>query len=400
MTMLHKPVYLDYHATTPVAPEVLEAMLPFFTNHFGNASSRSHSYGWQANEAVEMARSSLAQIMKVQPGELHFTSGSTEGLNMVLKGLATSLSSKGKHIITFATEHQAVLDPLEFLERSGYAVTRLPVFANGQADPDQLRNAITKDTIMVVAMWANNETGVIHDMSAIGSICNEKGIAFISDATQAIGKIPVEPRSVGVDVLVFSGHKFYGPKGTGAVYIAKNEKKLKPVPLLHGGGHEAGYRAGTLNTPGIVGLGKAATYVYDQLSEISSHIKNLRDRFETTVLSEIELAEVNGDIKSRLHTVSNLKIPYTDSQAVMTKFRSKLAISSGSACSSANPEPSHVLLAMGLSGMEAKASYRISFGMPSSEEEIDLALPLFINAINEYRETNPVWQMYKQGIDI
>lgn len=400
MSRIEKPIYLDYHATTPVDERVLQAMLPFFTDHYGNPSSRSHPYGWQASEAVEIARTQVADLLKVRSDEIIFTSGSTEGLNMAIKGLAESLAHKGKHIISIATEHQAVLDPLTYVSRHGFKITYLKVTDKGMIDIQQLSDAIQSDTIMVIAMWANNETGVIHDMASIGKICRDKGIAFITDATQAIGKIPVDPIACGIDILVMSGHKIYGPKGSGAIWIHQNEKKLKPVPLLHGGGHESGLRAGTLNTPGIVGLGMACKLIRDALSSDMEHVHHLRNEFEKRVISQLEEVQVNGDSNHRLPTVSNLRIDFTESQAVMTKLRTKLAISSGSACSSADPAPSHVLLAMGLTATQAKASYRISFGRMTTELEMELAAQLLIDAVQEYRSQNPVWQMFKQGIDI
>jgi cysteine desulfurase len=399
MAQHSKPVYLDYHATTPVDATVLEAMMPYFSNIFGNAASRSHPYGWQASEAVENARQQVADLIKVNPQNIFFTSGSTEGLNMAIKGLAASLSFKGKHIITLSTEHHAVLDPLQFLSKKGYEITVLPVDQSGLADPEQLKSSIRHDTIMVIVMWSNNETGVCHDMKAIGRICSDVGVALISDATQAVGKININPAEAGIDMLVLSAHKFYGPKGTGAVYLNQKEKKLNPEPLIHGGGHENGLRSGTLNVPGIVGLGWAAHASQTNFKIESDRISALRDEFERRMES-LELVSINGDRNHRLPTVSNFQVPYVDSQAVMTKLRTKLAISSGSACSSANPGPSHVLIAMGLSPDEAKSSFRVSLGRPTIPEEMDLAAKWLSEAIEEYRSENPVWQMFKQGIDI
>ncbi|MEO6131056.1 MAG: cysteine desulfurase family protein, partial [Saprospiraceae bacterium] len=252
------PIYLDYHATTPVDPRVLEVMLPYFTKNFGNPASRSHPFGWKANEAVEIARKQVADLLKVIPQDIFFTSGASEGLNMAIKGLAESLSYKGKHIISFTTEHHAVLDPLSWLSSKGYDITLLPVNKDGMPDIDQLRSSVRKDTIMVIAMWANNETGVINDMNVIGEVCRDKGVPLVCDATQAVGKIEVHPNDSGIDILILSAHKMYGPKGAGAVYIGRKGKKLKPEPLIHGGGHEEGFRSGTLNVPAIVGLGAAA----------------------------------------------------------------------------------------------------------------------------------------------
>lgn len=400
MSAPHKPIYLDYHATTPLDPRVLEAMLPWFTENFGNAASRSHSYGWQASEAVELARSHVAELLKADPKDIVFTSGSTEGLNMAIKGIAESSGSFGNHIITIATEHHAVLDPLEWLEKKGYEVTVLPVDIYGHFDLNRLKECIRKDTIMVVVMWANNETGVLYPLTEIGMICQAAGVPLISDATQAAGKIKINPLESGVGMLTLTAHKFNGPKGVGAIYLNEKGLRVKPAALIQGGGHERGFRSGTLNVPGIVGLGMAALLRQNDLLEDGLRMKRLRDHFEKSILSTVEAVFVNGDIDSRLPTVSNVKVTAVDSQAVMNRFRSKLAISSGSACSSANPEPSHVLLAMGLSAAEAKGSFRISIGSTTTLEEVDKAAQILKDAIDAERSQSPLWQMFKQGIDI
>jgi cysteine desulfurase len=375
-------------------------MMPYFTEHFGNPASRSHPYGWKASEAVEIARKQVSDLLEVNDQDIIFTSGSTEGLNMAIKGLSDSLSYKGKHIITIATEHPAVLDPLEWLSKKGFEITKVAVSKDGMIDPDQLKTNIRKDTIMVVAMFANNETGVCHDMVALGEICRSFGIPLVCDATQAVGKIKVKPIESGIDILVLSAHKIYGPKGTGALYINTKEKKLKPDALIHGGGHEKGFRSGTLNVPGIVGLGTAVHLSKSRMNEDAVSIGALRDQFEHSMLSTLEHVTINGSIQHRLPTVSNIRVAMVDSQAIMTKWRTKLAISSGSACSSANPAPSHVLLAMGLSADEAKGSFRISLGRPTTRQEIESATAMLIEAINEYRSESPVWQMFKQGVEM
>ena len=394
-----KPIYLDYHATTPVAPEVLEAMLPWFTEDFGNPASRSHAYGWRAKEAVELARAEVAAVIGAEPSEIYFNSGSTEGLNMAIKGLAEAFVGIGKHIVTVTTEHSAVIDPLNWLGKRGYEITTLPVNHDGLLDLSHLRDAIRDDTIMVSVMWANNETGVIQPMDEIGKICREKDVTLISDATQAFGKIEINPTAAGVDILSVSGHKIYGPKGIGALYINKNLNQ-KPKALIHGGGHESGFRSGTLNVPGIVGLGKAATMGERNLKMIAQEIGNLRNHLEITILNALESVSVNGHLANRLPTVTNLAVAGVDSQAIMSRFRPKLAISSGSACSSDNPSPSHVLLAMGLSPAEAKSSFRFSLGMPTTKDEIDQAAQIFIEAVKTERANSPVWQMMKSGIDL
>ena len=373
--------------------------MPWFTEKFGNPASRSHANGWQASEAVEIARGQVARFIHVQPKDVIFTSGATEGLNLAIQGLAESTGHIGKHIITVATEHPAVLDTVEWLRRKGYEITILPVGSDGLLNPDHLSASIRSDTIMTIVMWANNETGVIQDMHRIGAMCKESGVPLICDATQAAGKLDVDPIASHIDILAISAHKIYGPKGTGALWINPS-MNVKPAALIHGGGHERGYRSGTLNVPGIVGLGIAAQLRMERMKEDNQRIKSYRDTLEQTLLTSIEEVSINGHHQNRLSTVSNLKVRFVDSQAVMSRFRTMLAISSGSACSSANPEPSHVLLAMGLSSSEARGSFRLSIGVPTTAEEIELATRIFSEAVEEERAQSPVWQMFKQGIDL
>ncbi len=393
------PVYLDYHATTPVDARVLESMLPWFTRDFGNPASRSHAYGWKASEAVEIARSQVADLLNTDSKSIIFTSGSTEGLNMAIKGLAENSGHIGKHIITVATEHHAVLDTIDWLNRKGYELSILPVDGNGILDIEHLRNTIRNDTIMVIVMWANNETGVVQDIKEIGLLCHQAGVPLVCDATQAAGKIDIDLVKIPVGMLAISAHKMYGPKGVGALYINPS-MKVKPAALIHGGGHERGYRSGTLNVPGIVGLGSASALRKENLLGDQDRLLQLRDQFEKSILTALEEVSANGHVCDRLHTVSNLKVRFVDSQAVMSRFRSDLAISSGSACSSANPEPSHVLLAMGLTPAEAKGSFRISLGVPTTLAEIEIAARIFIEAVEAERAQGPVWQMFKQGMDV
>ncbi len=393
------PIYLDYHATTPMDEAVLGAMMPYLTTRFGNASSRSHSYGWQAAEAVDIARHQVASLLSVEDQDIFFTSGATEGINMLLKGVAESSEGRGRHIISFHTEHHAVLDVLAWLESKGFEITRLPVRPDGTIDFQLFQDAIRPATLFVTAMWANNETGVIHEMATLGRICANAGIPLLCDATQAVGKIPVSPKEMGVDMLAFSAHKLYGPKGCGAVYI-NPQLRIKPVALLQGGGHERGFRSGTLNVPGIVGLGMAAQLAQAAMPTEPDRIRSLRDLFEKAVLTDMEEVKVNGNVDHRLPSVTNLQVRYTDSQAVMSKFRTRLAISAGSACSSADPAPSHVLLAMGLTGMQAKGSFRITFGRQTTRDEVETAAALFKEGIRSYRAQSPVWQMHEQGIDV
>lgn len=319
---------------------------------------------------------------------------------MAIKGVAEASTHIGKHVIAITTEHHAVLDPLDWLQRKGYEVTLLSVNVAGLIDFDQLREAIRKDTVMVLVMWANNETGAVQDMKEVGSICRQAGVTLISDATQASGKINIDPISIGADIISLSAHKFYGPKGVGALFINQSSIKVKPAPLIHGGGHEKGFRSGTLNVPGIVGLGCAAELRRKEMIDDGQKIRQLRDHFERQIIESLEEVTINGDVQNRLPTVSNLKVRFVESQAVMSRFRNQLAISSGSACSSANPEPSHVLLAMGLSTQEAKGSFRISLGVPTTKKEVEEAARIMIEAIKEERAQSPVWQMFKQGIDL
>jgi len=393
------PVYLDYHATTPLDARVLESMLPWFTRDFGNPASRSHAYGWKASEAVEIARSQVADLLNTDSKSIIFTSGSTEGLNLAIKGLAETSGHIGKHIITVATEHHAVLDTVDWLNRKGYELSILPVDGNGILDIEHLRNTIRNDTIMVVVMWANNESGVVQDIKEIGLLCHQAGVPLVCDATQAAGKIDIDLVKIPVGMLAISAHKMYGPKGVGALYINPS-MKVKPAALIHGGGHERGYRSGTLNVPGIVGLGSASALRKENLLGDQDRLLQLRDQFEKSILTALEEVSANGHVCDRLHTVSNLKVRFVDSQAVMSRFRSDLAISSGSACSSANPEPSHVLLAMGLTPAEAKGSFKNSLGIPTTLAEIEIASRIFIEAVEAERAQSPVWQMFKQGIDV
>lgn len=393
-------IYLDYHATTPVASEVMEAMLPFFSNTFGNPASRSHAFGWAASEAVELARTQVANLIGGTKDNVFFTSGSTESLNLAIKGLADARNSLGNHIIASATEHPAVLDTLKWLRRKNYEVSLLPVDRSGRIYPDQLKEAIRKDTIMVCIMMGNNETGVIHPIPELAQVCHRAGIPLICDATQAAGKITVDVEACGAVILCLSAHKMYGPKGVGAIYVHPELTRPLPTPLLHGGGHEGGLRSGTLNVPGIVGLGAAAQIALHRAEQELSRLSQLRDHLESRLVAGLEEVDINGQDAPRLPGVTNILVRYTESQAVMSRFRTKLAISSGSACSSADPQPSHVLLAMGLSPSEAKASLRISLGWPTTIAEIDEACDMIVAAVQAEREISPVWQMHKMGMDV
>lgn len=369
--MLHKPVYLDYNATTPCDPQVVEAMLPYFKEQFGNAASHAHAYGWAAREAVDVAREQLANLVGAEPGELVFTSGATEAINLALKGVFEWYARKGNHIITCETEHKAVLDTCRTLERKGAEVTYLPVNHLGQIDLLQLEKAIGEKTILMAFMYANNETGVIHPVKEISRIAHKHECLFFSDATQAVGKIPVDINKDGIDLMSFSAHKIYGPKGIGALYLRRKKPRARVQPQIDGGGHEQGFRSGTLNVPAIVGFGKAAELCQQEMITDGERIEYLRNRVEKQLQTEVA---VNGDTVHRLPNVANLCFSQYPGKDIIQKINQNIAVSSGSACTSAKPEPSHVLMAMGLSDVLAKKSIRFSLGRFTTEEEIYFAI--------------------------
>lgn len=378
------PIYLDYHATTPVDPTVLETMLPWFSQHFGNASANYHSFGKQAAAAVQLARIQIADLINCIPEEIIFTSGATESINLAIKSIAERYTSKGKHIITAVTEHSAVLEVCKYLEYQGWEITRLPVDGEGKIDLNLLEKSIRKDTVLIALMYANNETGVIHPVRAIGEIAKANGIIFFSDATQAVGKIPVDVLEDHIDVLALSAHKFYGPKGVGALYIRRRNPRVSLLPQLHGGKQENGLRSGTLNVPSIVGLGKAAEIALQDLSFNANNCASLRNHLEQQLLLLPEIY-VNGSTVDRLPTVSNICFRFTDGQMLLIALNKQLAVSSGAACSSATIEPSSVLLAMGLGTAAAHASIRFSLGKFTSSEDIDKAINCITNAVAETR---------------
>ena len=343
-------------------------MLPFFREHFGNPASRQHAYGWRAEEAVKIAREQVAGLLGAAPREIVFTSGATESCNLGLKGVYGLYQGKGKHIITVATEHKAVLDTCKYLETQGVEITYLLVDNNGNIDLEQLEAAIRDDTILVAVMWANNETGIINEIGEIGKLCKNKGVLLFSDATQAIGKIPVEPKNAGVHLLAMSAHKYYGPKGVGALYVSSRSPRVKLTPLIHGGGHEEGLRSGTLNVPGIVGFGKSMSMAPQWMRDYQTVIQPLRDILEKELL-KLPGVHINGDIRNRLPHVSNLRFDGIDASALMTSLSRDVAMASGSACTSANPEPSHVLTAMGMTTDEVKSSLRLSLGARTTRAE-------------------------------
>ncbi len=396
--MKDKRIIFDYNATTPVDPSVLDAMLPYFYELPGNAASRNHPFGWEAEEAVSQSRKTIAEILKVEEKEIIFTSGATESDNLAIKGIFERYHLKGRHIITTKTEHNAVLDACSAVEKRGGTVTYLEVDADGLIDPEGLRAAIRPDTILVSVMWANNETGVIQPMEAIGKVCAEKGVLLMSDATQAVGKIPVDPKATGVHLLAFTAHKIYGPKGIGALFVSNRQPRIKLEAQVHGGGHEEGYRSGTLNVPGIVGLAKALKLAAATMEVESNRLELLRDRLEEGLKDRLVEVYVNGQNAPRLSHVSNLFFRFVDAEALMNTFNRNIAASTGSACSSTSLEPSHVLLAMGLSEQDAKGSVRFSLGRFTREEDIDFVIEAVVAGVRKLREQSPVWEMFKEGI--
>lgn len=384
---MKRPVYLDYNATTPVDPRVVEAMVPYFTTHYGNASSKGHAFGWAAAEAVKIARESVAELMGAEPAEICFTGGSTESLNTAIKGVAQAYRNKGNHIVTVKTEHKGVLNACKTLQRSGIEVTYLDVDADGLVDVDALTSALKEETILVSVMWANNETGVIQPIDEIAQRVRSKGILFMTDATQAYGKIPVSIENI--DLLTCTAHKFYGPKGIGAIYVRKRNPRVRLVPLIDGGSQEEGLRAGTTNVPGIVGFGAAARIAADEGVEESKELERLRNLLERKIQMAIPSVMVNGGGAPRLPHVSNLAFPGVTSAKLVTELRD-LAMSTGSACSSGAGKPSHVLKAMGLSDEDARATLRISLGRFTTQEEIEFAADQITSKYQYLHQNLPV----------
>ncbi len=392
-------IYLDNNATTPTDPRVVEAMLPYFYENPGNAASRNHPFGWIAEEAVDYAREQIAKLIEVDPKEIIFTSGATESDNLGIKGVFEMYRRKGNHIITVKTEHKAVLDTCDHLEKMGAEVTYLNVDRQGLIDLAELEAAIKPTTILVSVMWANNETGTIQDMKAIGDICAKHGVLFMSDATQAVGKIPVKPKEVGVHIMAFTSHKMYGPKGVGALYVSRKNPRVKLTAQMDGGGHERGMRSGTLNVPGIVGFGKAAEIAKNEMAQDAERLSRLRDKLETELM-KLEEVYLNGAPHSRMPHVTNLSFKHVEGEGLMMTFNQQIAVSSGSACTSASLEPSYVLVALGLGDDLAHSSIRFSLGRFTTEEDIDYAIKAVTDGVNHMRELSPIWEMYKEGIDL
>jgi len=370
---MNLPVYMDYHATTPCDSRVLEAMLPYFSQQFGNAASQGHAFGWHAAEAVKIAREEIAGLLNADPSEIIFTSGATESINLAMKGVFEMMSGRGRHIITVSTEHRAVLDTCRHLEKLGAEISYLPVLPNGLINLDELKSAIRPDTILITVMYANNETGVLQPIHEIGKIAKDNGILFLSDATQALGKIPVNVIDIGIDLLAYSAHKLYGPKGIGALYIRRRNPRVRLIAQMDGGGQERGFRSGTLNVPGIVGFGKAASLAGAEMEENMKLISRLRDELEWALL-QFDGARLNGHSRNRLPTVTNISFADTSGQHLLETLLKDIAISSGSACSSASLEPSHVLKAMGLNDESAYHAIRFSLGKYNTREEVDFVI--------------------------
>jgi cysteine desulfurase len=396
--MLKTPIYLDNNATTPMDPRVLEAMLPYFTEKFGNAASRNHPFGWAAEEGVDYAREQVAKLIGASEKEIIFTSGATESDNLAIKGVYEMYKDKGNHIITLTTEHKAVLDACKHLEKLGANITYLDVESDGLVDLAKLEAAMTDQTILVAIMYANNEIGVIQPVKEISAIAHKYGALYFTDAVQAVGKIKVDVIEDGIDLLALSGHKMYGPKGAGALYVRRKNPRVKVTSQMDGGGHERGMRSGTLNVPGIVGLGKACELCYDEMEEEAVRLSVLRDKLEKS-LTELEESYVNGNANHRLPHTANISFKYVEGEGLMMAMKD-MAVSSGSACTSASLEPSYVLKSLGLSDDLAHSSIRFGLGRFTTEEEIDFTIESTKKAVNHLRDLSPLWEMFKEGIDL
>ncbi len=393
------PIYLDNHATTPVDPRVVEAMLPYFTEKFGNAASRNHSFGWAAEEAVENGRAQVARLINATPKEIIFTSGATESNNLAIKGVAEMYREKGNHIITQVTEHKAVLDTCKRLEKYGFEVTYLPVAKDGRIDLDDLRRAITPKTILISIMYANNEIGVIQPIEEIGKIAKEKGVFFHTDAVQAAGKVPVDVQKENIDLLSISAHKVYGPKGVGALYVRRRNPRVQLASIIDGGGHERGMRSGTLNVPGIVGLGKAVELAQNEMPEESARLRGLRDYLKEGLFAKLDELYINGSMTHRLPHNLNVSFAYVEGESMLMGIND-VAVSSGSACTSATLEPSYVLKALGVGEDLAHTSIRFGIGRFNTKEEVDYVIKRVTDVVSRLRELSPLYEMAKEGVDL
>jgi cysteine desulfurase len=393
------PIYMDNHATTPVDPRVFEAMRPYFTNTFGNAASRNHSFGWEAEEAVEKARKQIASLIGATAKEIVFTSGATESNNLAIKGVFEMYAEKGNHIITAATEHKAVLDTCKRLEKEGARVTYLAVQQNGLIDLDQLRAAITDKTILITIMYANNEIGVLQPVAEIGKIAQERGVLFHTDATQAVGKVPVDVNKDNIHIASISAHKMYGPKGVGALYVRRRNPRVQLTAQIDGGGHERGMRSGTLNVPGIVGLGAACELAQKEMPQESKRLAYLRDKLKDRLLAGLDELYINGTMEHRLPNNLNISFAYVEGESLLMGIND-VAVSSGSACTSATLEPSYVLKALGAGDDLAHSSIRFGLGRFNTEEEVDYVCAKVIDVVKKLRELSPLYEMHKEGIDL
>ena len=411
--MQGKPIYMDYHSTTPVDPRVLEAMLPYFTEIFGNAASRTHGFGWEAEKAVEGGREQVAQLIGAKAKEIVFMSGATEADNLAIRGVVEFYKEKGNHVITQVTEHKAVLDTCRALEREGKAtVTYLPVDQFGRVDPDDVRRAITDKTVLVSIMYANNEIGTIQPIADIGKVTREKGVLFHSDAVQGVGKLPVDVDGMHLDLASLTAHKIYGPKGVGALYVRSKGPRVRLTPIIYGGGHERGMRSGTLNVPGIVGFGKAAELCRQAMADEGQRILRLRERLRTGIWSQLDEVYLNGDPTHRLPGNLNVSFAYVEGESLLMGLNGSvhpiaaaaslppIAVSSGSACTSATLEPSYVLKALGVGDDLAHTSIRFGLGRFTTEEEVDYVLERIVHEVNRLRELSPLYEMAKEGIDL
>jgi cysteine desulfurase len=393
------PIYMDYHATTPVDPRVLEAMTPYFTQHFGNAASRNHAFGWEAEEAVEGARKQVADLIGANPKEIIFTSGATESNNLAIKGVAEMYREKGNHIITCVTEHKAVIDTCKKLEKQGARVTYLPVQKDGRISLDDLRAAITDKTILITIMTANNEIGVLQPVAEIGAIAKEKGILFHTDAVQAVGKVPFDVTQAKADLVSMSAHKMYGPKGVGALFVRRRNPRVLLAEQISGGGHERGMRSGTLNVPGIVGLGKAAAIAKEEMAAEGARLNGLVTRLNEGLHKNLDELYINGSMEHRLPHNLNISFAYVEGESLLMGIND-VAVSSGSACTSASLEPSYVLKALGAGDDLAHSSIRFGLGRWTTEEEVDYVVDKLTTVVRRLREMSPLYEMVKEGVDL
>jgi cysteine desulfurase len=394
------PIYMDNHATTPMDPRVLDAMLPYFSEKFGNAASRNHSFGWAAEEGVDKGRNQIASLIKAKSKEIIFTSGATESDNLAIKGVVEFYKDKGNHVITCVTEHKAVLDSCKALERAGKAtVTYLPVDKYGMVDPDDVRKAITDKTVLITIMSANNEVGTIHPVAEIGRIAKEKGVVFHCDATQGVGKIPVDVEKMGIDLLSASAHKIYGPKGVGILYVRSKGPRVRLTPIIDGGGHERGLRSGTLNVPGIVGFGAACEIAGREMDEEGDRLRNLRDKLQANLFERLDETYLNGHPTQRLPGNLNVSFAYVEGESLLMGIKD-VAVSSGSACTSATLEPSYVIRALGTDEELAHSSIRFGLGRFNTEEEVDFVAQRVTDEVRRLRDMSPLYEMAKEGVDL